>query len=113
MTDFFLLLMIPGAGDELQGIKRGIIEMIDGMVDQQGRWRQRTESRASATDYASALRLFPPNVGGWAPRVLKVSSLNARGIVEVWEMILEHRAALGRHGSSRGASASTSARLDA
>ena len=92
MTDFFLLLTIPGAGDELQGIKRGIIEMIDGMAINKADGDNEKKAERARADYASALRLFRPSPDGWSPRVLTVSSLNGKGIVELWEMILEHHA---------------------
>jgi LAO/AO transport system kinase len=98
MTDFFLLLMISGAGDQLQGIKRGIIEMIDGMVINKADGENELSAERARIEYASALRLFPSNVDGWSPRVLTVSSLNGKGILQVWEMILEHRAHLDATG---------------
>ena len=81
MTDFFLLLTIPGAGDELQGIKRGIIEMIDGMAINKADGDNEKKAERARADYAGALRLFRPSPDGWSPRVLTVSSLNGKGIV--------------------------------
>jgi LAO/AO transport system kinase len=92
MTDFFLLLMIPGAGDELQGIKRGIIEMLDGMVINKADGDNKPRAERARVEYASALHLFPPNPDGWTPRVLTCSSLHGEGIAEVWEMVRQHRA---------------------
>jgi LAO/AO transport system kinase len=92
MTDFFLLLMIPGAGDELQGIKRGIIEMVDGMVINKADGENVLAARLAQTQYESALRMFAPNRQGWRARVLNCSALENRGIREVWQMILDHRA---------------------
>jgi LAO/AO transport system kinase len=89
MTDFFLLLMISGAGDELQGIKRGIIEMIDGMAINKADGDNEAKAERARAQYAEALR-----VGGWRPRVLTVSSITGKGIRELWDMILEHRARL-------------------
>jgi GTPase len=92
MTDFFLILMIPGAGDELQGIKRGIIEMVDGMVINKADGENVCAARLAQRQYESALRMFAPNRQGWKARVLTCSALENRGIREVWQMILDHRA---------------------
>jgi LAO/AO transport system kinase len=94
MTDFFLLLMISGAGDELQGIKRGIIEMIDGMAINKADGDNEAKAEQAKSQYASALRLFPPNADGWSPPVMTVSSITGKGVVELWNTILEHRAQL-------------------
>jgi LAO/AO transport system kinase len=91
MTDFFLLLMIPGAGDELQGIKRGIIEMLDGMVINKADGDNKPRADRARVEYSSALHLFPPSPDGWTPRVLTCSSLHSEGIAEVWQMVQEHR----------------------
>jgi LAO/AO transport system kinase len=92
MTDFFLLLMIPGAGDELQGIKRGIIEMVDGMVINKADGENLRAANRARGQYESALRMFAPNREGWAAKVLTCSALENRGIREVWQMILNHLA---------------------
>lgn len=91
MTDFFLLLMIPGAGDELQGIKRGIIEMLDGMVINKADGDNKPRADRARVEYSSALHLFPPSPDGWIPRVLTCSSLHNIGIAEIWQMVQEHR----------------------
>jgi LAO/AO transport system kinase len=98
MTDFFLLLMIAGAGDELQGIKRGIIEMVDGMAINKADGDNEPKAERARAQYASALHLFPANPDGWTPRVLTVSSITGKNVPHVWEMILEHRALLERNG---------------
>lgn len=90
MTDFFLLLMIPGAGDELQGIKRGIIEMLDGMVINKADGDNRQSAERARTEFTNALHLFRASPDGWTPRVLTCSALEGKGIAEVWQMILEH-----------------------
>ena len=92
MTDFFLLLMIPGAGDELQGIKRGIIELVDGMVINKADGENLGAAHRARGQYESALRIFAPNREGWTPSVLTCSALENRGICEVWQMILDHLA---------------------
>lgn len=91
MTDFFLLLMIPGAGDELQGMKRGIIEMLDGMVINKADGDNQPRAERARADYQSALHLFPPSADGWIPPVLTCSALLGEGIEAVWKMILEHK----------------------
>jgi LAO/AO transport system kinase len=91
MTDFFLLIMLAGAGDELQGIKRGIFEMVDGVVINKADGDNETKAESARVAYSNALHLFPASPGGWAPRVLTMSSLTGKSIPQVWEMILEHR----------------------
>jgi LAO/AO transport system kinase len=91
MSDFFLLLMIPGAGDELQGVKRGIIEMIDAIaINKADGENQRRAERARA-EFAGALHLFPAPASGWTPRVVTCSALTGDGVREIWSMILAHR----------------------
>lgn len=104
MSDFFLLLMLPGAGDELQGMKRGIIEMIDGMAINKADGDNITRAERARAEYTSALHLFPPPPDGWTPRVICCSALNGTGISAIWEMVLEHEAKLtttGRFESRR------------
>ena len=91
MTDFFLLLMLAGAGDELQGMKRGIIEMLDGMAITKADGDNKAKAEHARSEYAHALHLFPASADGWAPPVLTCSSVTGEGLAEVWEMILEHR----------------------
>jgi LAO/AO transport system kinase len=94
MSDFFLLLMLAGAGDELQGIKRGIIEMIDGMAINKADGDNQAKAERARAEYASALHLFPASGDGWTPRVLTCSALNNTGVVEIWEMVLDHETQL-------------------
>lgn len=94
MTDFFLLLMVPAGGDELQGIKRGIIEMLDGMVINKADGDLKRRAERARIEYSSALHLFPASADGWSPKVLTCSALNGEGIEEAWAMVEEHRAAL-------------------
>ncbi len=91
MSDFFLLLMIPGAGDELQGVKRGIIEMIDAIAINKADGENQRRAERARTEYASALHLFPAPASGWNPRVVTCSALTGDGVREIWSMILEHR----------------------
>jgi LAO/AO transport system kinase len=92
MTDFFLLVMIPRSGDELQGIKRGIIEMIDGIAINKADGDNLEAARRSQSEYRNALHLFPAGVDGWTPQVMLCSALHREGIREIWDLILRHRA---------------------
>jgi LAO/AO transport system kinase len=98
MSDFFLLLMLAGAGDELQGIKRGIIEMIDGMAINKADGDNQAKAERARAEYTNALHLFPVSSDGWTPRVLTCSALNNTGIMEIWEMVIEHETQLGATG---------------
>jgi LAO/AO transport system kinase len=98
MTDFFLLLMIAGAGDELQGIKRGIIELIDAMAINKADGDNERNAEVTRVQFANALHLFPGSPDGWSTRVLTISSMTGRGIPQLWQTIVEHRAALEASG---------------
>ncbi len=87
MVDFFLLLMLAGAGDELQGIKRGIIEMCDAMVINKADGDNRNKALSARSQYENALHLFPPPPTGWTPEVTTCSSIEKTGIDHVWEII--------------------------
>ncbi|MBE0647508.1 MAG: methylmalonyl Co-A mutase-associated GTPase MeaB [Bacteroidales bacterium] len=87
MVDFFLLLMLAGAGDELQGIKRGIIEMADAVVINKADGDNITRAKIAAKEYAGALHLFPPAASGWMPVVDTCSAVSGNGIPRVWETI--------------------------
>lgn len=99
MVDFFLLLMLPGAGDELQGMKRGIMEMADLVVINKADGPNREACEQARQEYQSALRLFPVPPHGWSPRVLSCSARTGEGIPAIWEQVLEHRALLGASGA--------------
>lgn len=92
MTDFFLLVLVPGAGDELQGIKRGIMEMVDAIAINKADGDNRARAERARAEYSSALHLFPPAPGGWTPRVVACSALTGENIAALWELVLEHRA---------------------
>ena len=98
MTDFFLLLMLAGAGDELQGMKRGIIEMLDGMAINKADGENKPKAERARFEYESALHLFPASLDGWSPRVLTCSALHSEGIADVWQMVLDHSALLASNG---------------
>jgi LAO/AO transport system kinase len=90
MVDFFLLLMLAGAGDELQGIKRGIMEMADAIAITKADGNNREKSKLAKREYENALHLFPPAESGWTPRVLTCSALNDEGIDDVWGTIRQY-----------------------
>jgi LAO/AO transport system kinase len=98
MSDFFLLLMLAGAGDELQGIKRGIIEMIDGMAINKADGDNLIKAERARAEYASALHLFPPSGDGWTPQVVTCSAINNAGLADIWQMVLTHEAQLSATG---------------
>ena len=87
MVDLFMLLQISGAGDELQGIKRGIMEMADGIVINKADGDNIERANLAKAQFQSALHLFPPTLSGWIPEVLTYSGYYGIGIKEVWEMI--------------------------
>lgn len=91
LTDFFLLLMLAGAGDELQGIKRGIMEMADGMVITKADGSNTDKAKMARGEYARALHLFPPTESNWIPEVLTCSSAENKGIKEVYDMIDKYK----------------------
>lgn len=90
MVDFFLLLMLSGAGDELQGIKRGIMEMADAIVINKADGNNIQKARKAQAEFSNALHLFPPAPSGWIPKVLTCSSLYNEGIREFWDLALEY-----------------------
>ncbi len=85
MVDFFVLLMLAGAGDELQGIKRGIMEMADLLLINKADGNNASNARRAMGEYKRALHLFPPNKNEWIPQVKLCSALNQNGIAEAWE----------------------------
>lgn len=87
MVDFFLLIQLAGTGDELQGIKRGIMEMADGIVINKADGDNIDRARLAQAQFRSALHLFPPTTSGWMPEVLTYSGYYELGIPEVWDMI--------------------------
>lgn len=89
MVDFFLLLMLAGAGDELQGIKRGIMEMADSIIINKADFGIEQAAKRAMNEYKNALHLFPPANSGWTPKVATCSAVQGKGIAEVWEIIDE------------------------
>lgn len=90
MVDFFLLLKISGAGDELQGIKRGIMEMADAIVINKADGDNIKKANLAKTEFNRALHLFPAKSSGWQPKVVTASAITHDGISKVWDMISEY-----------------------
>ncbi|NQU87314.1 MAG: methylmalonyl Co-A mutase-associated GTPase MeaB [Mariniphaga sp.] len=91
MTDFFLLLMLAGAGDELQGIKRGIMEMADAIAINKADGGNTEKAHLAMSQYLNALHLFPSKESTWDPKVFTCSALKDQGIKEIWASIEEYR----------------------
>ncbi|MDP3558138.1 MAG: methylmalonyl Co-A mutase-associated GTPase MeaB [Bacteroidota bacterium] len=91
ITDFFLLLMLAGAGDELQGIKRGIMEMADALVITKADGANFEKAKMARSEYAHAMHLFQASESGWIPKTLVCSSTENKGIDEVYKMIEEYK----------------------
>ena len=90
MVDFFLLIQLAGTGDELQGIKRGIMEMADGIVINKSDGDNLDRAKLAATQFRNALHLFPAPESGWTPQVLTYSGFYGLGIKEVWDMVYQY-----------------------
>ena len=87
MVDFFLLIQLAGTGDELQGIKRGIMEMADGIIINKADGSNIDKAKLAASQFRNALHLFPAPESGWAPQVLTYSGFYNIGVKEVWDMV--------------------------
>jgi LAO/AO transport system kinase len=93
MVDFFLVLMLPGAGDELQGIKKGVLELADMLAVNKADGTNVDRARISARDYATALHLLTPASPNWTPPVVTCSGMSGEGLDAVWDQIELHRRA--------------------
>lgn len=98
MTDFFLVLMLPGAGDELQGLKKGVVEIADMIAINKADGDNIKRARAAAAEYRSALHILTPRSPNWSPPVVTYSALTGAGIGELWEVILDHRERMSKAG---------------
>jgi LAO/AO transport system kinase len=94
MVDCFVLLIAPAAGDELQGIKRGIMELADLVVVNKADGDLAKIAGITAADYANALHLVRPRTPAWQPRVVQCSALEGTGVADVWRTVEEFRATL-------------------
>ena len=98
MTDFFLLLKLAGAGDELQGIKRGIIEMADSIVINKADGNNITAAKLAKTEFNRALHLYPDKGNDWTPKTLTCSALHNEGVSEIWELIQKYNSITKENG---------------
>lgn len=98
MVDFFLLIQLAGTGDELQGIKRGIMEMADGIVINKADGNNIEKAKLAQAHFRNALHLFPPTPSGWEPQVLTYSGYYEIGIDKVWKMIDDYMAFVKKNG---------------
>lgn len=98
MVDFFLLIMIAGAGDELQGIKRGIMEMADAIAINKADGDNIRRAELSRSEYENALHMFPPNESGWHVQVVTCSAVKNTGMKEIWKIITDYVASMKSKG---------------
>ena len=98
MVDFFLVLLLPGGGDELQGIKKGVIELADALVVNKADGDQQAIAGRTCAEYAGALGLIRSSSPAWSPPALSASALTGEGIDAVWDAVLEHRRKLDASG---------------
>lgn len=98
MVDFFLLIELAGAGDELQGIKRGVMELADAIAINKADGANATAAERARHQAENALHYFPASASGWTPRALTCSALTGKGIHELWQCVLEHHALTRRAG---------------
>ncbi|MDR2474980.1 MAG: methylmalonyl Co-A mutase-associated GTPase MeaB [Bacteroidales bacterium] len=98
MVDFFLLIQLAGTGDELQGIKRGIMEMADGIAVNKADGNNIDKARLARQQFLNALHLFPPSESGWVPEVLTYSGYYNIGIPEIWDMVERYCAFTQKNG---------------
>jgi LAO/AO transport system kinase len=98
MTDFFLLLKLAGAGDELQGIKRGIMEMADSIVINKADGDNLKAAKIAKNEFNRALHLYPAKESGWEPKTLLCSALKNEGIAEIWEVVSSYFEAVKTNG---------------
>jgi LAO/AO transport system kinase len=98
MTDFFLALMLPGAGDELQGIKKGLVELADMIAITKADGDNIKRANLAAGEYRSALHILSPRSQHWHPPVVTYSALTGAGIDTLWQNVLDHRTAMNASG---------------
>ena len=98
MTDFFLALMLPGAGDELQGIKKGLVELADMIAINKADGDNVKRANRAAGEYRSALHILTPRSEHWQPPVVTYSALTGAGIAELWRKVRDHRSAMTASG---------------
>jgi LAO/AO transport system kinase len=98
MSDFFLALMLPGAGDELQGIKKGVVELADMIAVNKADGDNIARAKTAAAEYRAALHILTPRSPNWTPPVVTYSALTGDGVAELWAQVMLHRDRLGGNG---------------
>jgi len=98
MVDFFLVLMLAGAGDELQGIKKGVLELADAIAINKADGNNVIKAEKAKIEYENALNLLTPSSRNWSPPVLTCSAVTMDGIEDIWQTILDHKKKLERSG---------------
>jgi LAO/AO transport system kinase len=98
MTDFFLALMLPGAGDELQGIKKGLVELADMIAVNKADGDNLKRATTAAAEYRAALHILNPKSANWSPPVITYSALTGTGIAELWGQVVTHRERMEKTG---------------
>jgi len=98
MSDFFLVLMLPGAGDELQGLKKGIVELADMIAVNKADGDNVARAKAAAAEYRAALHILAPRSSHWQPPVIAYSALTGQGIDQLWDQVLVHHKAMTKAG---------------
>jgi LAO/AO transport system kinase len=91
LTDFFLVLVLPGGGDELQGLKKGIVELADMIAVTKADGDNRARANATAAEYRPALHILTPRSPNWTPPVVTFSGLSGEGLPALWQQVLDHR----------------------
>jgi LAO/AO transport system kinase len=98
MTDFFLVLMLPGAGDELQGIKKGVVELADMVAVNKADGDNMQRAKAAAAEYRAALHILKAPSDTWSPPVVTYSALTGDGVAALWDAVVDHRARMTKSG---------------
>jgi LAO/AO transport system kinase len=102
MTDVFLVLMLPGAGDELQGLKKGVLELADMLAVNKADGDNVPRANAAAAEYRAAFHILTPRSANWSPPVLTYSALTGTGVPELWQQVLQHRERMNSTGEFAG-----------
>src|SRR5579864_526894 len=99
MTDFFLVLMLPGAGDELQGLKKGVVELADMIAVNKADGDNVKRASLAAAEYRAALHILTPRLAEWQPPVVTYSALTGDGLAQLWDAVLDHKRRLSATGA--------------
>jgi LAO/AO transport system kinase len=99
MTDFFLVLMLPGAGDELQGLKKGVVELADMIAVNKADGDNVKRASLAAAEYRAALHILTPRLPEWRPPVVTYSALTGDGLAQLWDAVLDHKRRLSETGA--------------